>query len=76
MLTFGCSCLRTMGYEPARVVRDEVASNIGVDVVVGLQSIAKPLQRKLASGIVKKHSIIRALNKVYKREVYFLMKRS
>ena len=60
-----------MGYEPARVVRDEVASNIGVDVVVGLQSIAKPLQRKLASGAVKKHSIIRALNKVYKREVYF-----
>ncbi|NDJ81029.1 sel1 repeat family protein [Vibrio campbellii] len=60
-----------MGYEPARVVRDEVASNIGVDVVVGLQSIAKPLQRKLASGVVKKHSIIRALNKVYKREVYF-----
>ena len=60
-----------MGYEPARVVRDEVASSIGVDVVVGLQSIAKPLQRKLASGVVKKHSIIRALNKVYKREVYF-----
>ncbi|EKO3817693.1 tetratricopeptide repeat protein [Vibrio harveyi] len=60
-----------MGYEPARVVRDEVASNIGVDVVVGLQSIAKPLQRKLASGFVKKHSIIRALNKVYKREPYF-----
>ncbi|EDP59713.1 SEL1-like repeat protein [Vibrio sp. AND4] len=60
-----------MGYEPARVVRDEVASNIGVDVVVGLQSIAKPLQRKLASGTVKKHAIIRALNKVYKRESYF-----
>ncbi|EQL93143.1 hypothetical protein D036_2914, partial [Vibrio parahaemolyticus VP232] len=37
----------------------------------GLQSIAKPLQRKLASGMVKKHSIIRALNKVYKRDVYF-----
>ncbi|MGR5134115.1 tetratricopeptide repeat protein [Vibrio alfacsensis] len=60
-----------MGFEPARALRDEVASNIGVDVVVGLQSIAKPLQRKLASGMVKKHSIIRALNKVYKREAYF-----
>ncbi|EIZ1337822.1 sel1 repeat family protein [Vibrio parahaemolyticus] len=60
-----------MGYQPARVLRDEVAANIGVDVVVGLQSIAKPLQRKLASGMVKKHSIIRALNKVYKRDVYF-----
>ena len=61
----------SMGYQPARALRDEVATNIGVDVVVGLQSIAKPLQRKLASGIVKKHSIIRALNKVYKREAYF-----
>ncbi|PFG58574.1 TPR repeat protein [Vibrio sp. ES.051] len=60
-----------MGYEPARVLRDEVAGNIGVDVVVGLQSISKPLQRKLTSGRVKKHSIIRALNKVYKREAYF-----
>lgn len=60
-----------MGFEPARALRDEVASHIGVDVVVGLQSIAKPLQRKLASGMVKKHSIIRALNKVYKREAYF-----
>ncbi|MGR5453241.1 tetratricopeptide repeat protein [Vibrio alfacsensis] len=60
-----------MGFEPARALRDEVASNIGVDVVVGLQSIAKPLQRKLVSGMVKKHSIIRALNKVYKREAYF-----
>ncbi|MGR5238931.1 hypothetical protein [Vibrio alfacsensis] len=61
----------SLGFEPARTLRDEVASNIGVDVVVGLQSLAKPLQRKLASGMVKKHSIIRALNKVYKREVYF-----
>ncbi|GAJ71446.1 FOG protein containing TPR repeat [Vibrio sp. JCM 18904] len=60
-----------MGYQPARTLRDEVATNIGVDVVVGLQSIAKPLQRKLASGMVRKHSIIRALNKVYKREAYF-----
>ncbi len=59
------------GYQPARTLRDEVATNIGVDVVVGLQSIAKPLQRKLASGMVRKHSIIRALNKVYKREAYF-----
>ena len=61
----------SMGYEPARILRDKVASSIGVDVVVGLQSIAKPLQRKLASGDVKKHGIIRALNKVYKRPPYF-----
>nr|WP_319556794.1 tetratricopeptide repeat protein [uncultured Vibrio sp.] len=61
----------SMGYEPARTLRDKVAANIGVDVVVGLQAVAKPLQRKLTSGMVKKHAIIRALNKVYKREVYF-----
>lgn len=61
----------SMGYEPARTLRDKVAANIGVDVVVGLQSVAKPLQRKLASGMVKKHAIIHALNKVYKRKVYF-----
>ncbi|MGP8306199.1 tetratricopeptide repeat protein [Vibrio sp. YIC-376] len=60
-----------MGYEPARILRDRVAGNIGVDVVVGLQAIAKPLQRKLATGMVKRHAIIRALNKVYKREAYF-----
>lgn len=60
-----------MGYEPARILRDQVAGNIGVDVAVGLQAIAKPLQRKLATGMVKKHAIIRALNKVYKREEYF-----
>ncbi len=61
----------SMGYEAARTLRDKVASNIGVDVVVGLQVIAKPLLRMLTSGMVKKHSIIRALNKVYKREAYF-----
>lgn len=61
----------SFGYEPAKVLRDKVAANIGVDVVVGLQAIAKPLQRKLSSGAVKKHSIIRALNKVYSREPYF-----
>ncbi|WP_440878259.1 tetratricopeptide repeat protein [Vibrio natriegens] len=61
----------SMGFEAARILRDKVAGNIGVDVVVGLQVIAKPLQRMLASGVVKKHSIIRALNKVYKREAYF-----
>ncbi len=60
-----------LGYEPARLLRDKVAANIGVDVVVGLQVIAKPLQKKLATGMVKKHSIIRVLNKIYKRTPYF-----
>ncbi|XAW87726.1 tetratricopeptide repeat protein [Vibrio sp. CDRSL-10 TSBA] len=57
------------GYEPAKALRDQVGSQIGVDSVVGLQSLAKPLQRKIASGTVRKHSIIRALNKLYKRGV-------
>lgn len=57
------------GYEPAKALRDQVGGQIGVDSVVGLQSLAKPLQRKIASGTVRKHSIIRALNKLYKRGV-------
>ncbi|MEX3071452.1 tetratricopeptide repeat protein [Vibrio alginolyticus] len=60
-----------LGYEPARMSRDKVAANIGVDIVVGLQAIAKPLQRKLMTGSVKKHAIIRVLNKIYKRSPYF-----
>ncbi len=59
------------GYEPARILRDKVAANLSVDVLVGLQAIAKPLQKKLALGGVKKHSIIRVLNKIYKRKTYF-----
>ncbi|NOH97183.1 tetratricopeptide repeat protein [Vibrio sp. 99-70-13A1] len=57
------------GYEPARPVRDIVGSNLGVDSVVGLQSLAKPLIAKLTQKSVTKHSIIRALNKLYKRGV-------
>ncbi len=60
-----------LGYEPARIVRDRVSANIGVETVVGLQAIAKPIQKKLATGSVKKHSIIRVLNKIYKRPAYF-----
>src|SRR5690606_7986486 len=54
------------GYEKARAMRDQVATKIGVDIVVGLQSVAKPLMKKLEAGKVGKHSIIKALNKVYK----------
>ncbi|WP_172563116.1 tetratricopeptide repeat protein [Vibrio furnissii] len=57
------------GYEPAKVLRDQVGGRIGVDSVVGLQSLAKPLQQKIRSGTVSKHAIIRALNKLYKRGV-------
>ncbi len=52
-------------------MRDQVATKIGVDIVVGLQSVAKPLMKKLEAGKVGKHSIIKALNKVYKRPAYF-----
>ncbi|MBY8287063.1 tetratricopeptide repeat protein [Vibrio fluvialis] len=57
------------GYEPAKSLRDQVGGRIGVDSVVGLQSLSKPLQKKISSGTVSKHSIIRALNKLYKRGI-------
>lgn len=57
------------GFEPAKLMRDNVGTKIGVDSVVGLQSLAKPLQKKIASGAVHPHSIIRALNKLYKRPI-------
>ncbi len=59
------------GYEKARAMRDQVATKIGVDIVVGLQAVAKPLLKKLEAGKVGKHAIIKALNKVYKRPSYF-----
>ncbi|MGF1754102.1 sel1 repeat family protein [Vibrio makurazakiensis] len=57
------------GYEKAKFSRDKVGSNLGVDSVVGLQALAKPLMKKLGSNSVTKHSIIKALNKLYKRGV-------
>lgn len=57
------------GYEPARTMRDKVGSNMGVNSVVGLQALARPLQKKIATGKVNKHAIIRALNKLYKRQI-------
>ncbi|MFG0605315.1 sel1 repeat family protein [Vibrio mimicus] len=59
----------SMGYEKAKNLRDMIGGRMGVESIVGLQSLAKPLQRKLASGSVTKHSIIRALNKLYKRQI-------
>ncbi|MGC9422823.1 MULTISPECIES: tetratricopeptide repeat protein [Vibrio] len=57
------------GYQPAKGLRDHIGGKIGVDSVVGLQSLAKPLQKKISASTVNKHSIIRALNKLYKRSV-------
>lgn len=57
------------GYEQAKGLRDKIGSQIGVDSVVGLQSLAKPLQKKISALTVNRHAIIRALNKLYKRTV-------
>jgi len=59
------------GYEPAKSKRDEVGNILGVDAVVGLQGMAKPLLKKLSEGAIEKHSMIKALNKLYKRAQYF-----
>ena len=59
------------GYEPAKARRDDVGNILGVDAVVGLQEMAKPLLRKLADGAIEKHAMIKALNKLYKRTAYF-----
>ncbi|MDB1125687.1 tetratricopeptide repeat protein [Vibrio algarum] len=59
------------GYEKAKARRDDVGNILGVDAVVGLQEMAKPLLRKLADGAIEKHSMIKALNKLYKRSTYF-----
>lgn len=58
-----------LGHDPARALRDQVALNIGVDTVVGLQSLAKPMIKKIRDNKVNKHSIIKALNKLYKRAI-------
>ena len=58
-----------LGYEPAKKLRDQVAQQIGVDTVVGLQSLSKPMLKKIRDKKVGKHSIIKALNKLYKRDI-------
>lgn len=58
-----------LGHDPSRALRDQVALNIGVDTVVGLQSLAKPMIKKIRDNKVNKHSIIKALNKLYKRAI-------
>jgi TPR repeat protein len=59
------------GHEEAKPRRDDLGNILGVDAVVGLQAMAKPLLKKLADGPLIKHSLINALNKLYKRESYF-----
>lgn len=57
------------GYEPAKAQRDKVGANLGVDSIVGLQALTKPIMTKLSQEAVTKHSVIKALNKLYKRKV-------
>ncbi len=59
------------GHEEAAKKRDQVATTLGVDTIVGLQGLTKPLFKKLKMGRVAKHSIIKALNKLYQRVPYF-----
>ncbi|WP_076588502.1 tetratricopeptide repeat protein [Vibrio ostreicida] len=58
-----------LGHEPSRVMRDQVALGIGVDTVVGLQSLSKPIAKRIRDKKVSKHSIINALNKLYQRNI-------
>ncbi len=59
------------GFEGAKQRRDEVGNLLGVDSIVGLQSMLKPLVRKMHNGPLTKHSLIKALHKLYKRDTYF-----
>ncbi len=58
-----------LGHNDSRRIRDQVALTIGVDTVVGLQSMTKPMLKKLRENKINKHALIQALNKLYKREI-------
>jgi TPR repeat protein len=60
------------GYEPARVARDDVGNRIGVDSIVLLQNLARPLLKKINTGMVGNHLITRVFNKLYKRQIPLL----
>ncbi|MCG9552640.1 sel1 repeat family protein [Vibrio sp. Isolate31] len=57
------------GYSEAKSLRDKVGGELGVDAVVGLQALTKPIMTKLIQQAITKHSIIKALNKLYKRNI-------
>lgn len=58
-----------LGNEDARLLRDQVSLTISVDTVVGLQSLAKPMLKRIRENKVGKHALIKALNRLYKREL-------
>jgi len=57
------------GHSAAKSLRDEVGNKVGVDSIVMLQRFAKPLMKKIQSGAIDRHIIIRAFNKLYKRQI-------
>ncbi|KII76290.1 tetratricopeptide repeat protein [Vibrio renipiscarius] len=62
-----------MGHEEARVLREQVALNLSVDTVVGLQSLSKPMLKRIMDNKVGKHALIKALNKLYKRDIDYTL---
>ncbi|SHO54577.1 tetratricopeptide repeat protein [Vibrio quintilis] len=62
-------CSAKCGYDLAQNVRDEVGNKLGVEAVVLLQNFAKPLLKKINEGGVSKHLLIKAFNKLYKRDI-------
>lgn len=61
-----------LGNDEARALRDKLSLTMGVDTVVGLQSLAKPMLKRIRENRVGKHAIIKALNRLYKREFDYL----
>lgn len=57
------------GYSEAKQLRDKVGGELGVDAVVGLQALTKPIMIKLTQEAATKHSVVKALNKLYKRNI-------
>ena len=51
--------------------RDHVGHLVGVDAVIGLQGMAKPLHDKMKRGKLRKHAVIKSLDKLYQRQSYF-----
>ncbi|OLQ93271.1 hypothetical protein BIY22_01925 [Vibrio panuliri] len=61
-----------LGNDEARMLRDKVSLTISVDTVVGLQSLAKPMLKRIRENKVGKHALIKSLNRLYKRELDYL----
>ncbi|MDR9828108.1 tetratricopeptide repeat protein [Vibrio sp. FNV 38] len=58
-----------MGEQDTLPLRDEIAQTLGVDNMINLQGLARPLLISLEDGSVVKHSITRALNNWFRRSV-------